>query len=653
MRIERPGYTEIKLENARWEVRNRLGKEVVYDRVANLPLDKVPLADRRFVVRVTPLTTDVLDIKTLQFTFNKEGGSFTPLVKRQYLDGNFSRGPQRVVLLGGPKIELNRIDGPGEYADDPRCDLFYEEVPNLSNYGRTYATAGQPFSFDQFTGGELIIEDYQGELVPVGRYTMVLWEPSYQLEQNEVTVRHNDKSSFKVSMIRETAKIHLGATGARPASNALLLGEETKHRIQVPLDFSKLKEIPGIPVDQYTASTDISGLEYWNHGVQISATNLNPPFYDTASEKNEPRLLQAAPRQDATATPFVGVKTRFGLAGRLRVLSRKPDSLAADLYIEQDIGKILNLLLYGVETRPGDEEDRPSLEEAFAQAGRDPLAKTMIEVEIPGGPSKKASTKVRVPAAPEEMRRDRRTSRQPEVDPQQESDKTAEQEEPASEPKPDKDREDKPAAPKPSAFPKDPDTLRKLLAERLEVIDLLVLDPVDMVQIRQSPEVAGIIARWVDAGGSLFAFVSSPGDYRDTVGAPLAIETMSKKTKRFDLSPGKVPGIVQVSKKKVKSKGRRQLPELTDLDRAWRVLAYTRDGKGPRIIERGTRGEGGYVVLWFDDPEAFRGRFGGTRPEVEQTRANIEEHVFKWSRDLMRTRFGGRVAVSRATSPGQ
>jgi hypothetical protein len=193
------------------------------------------------------------------------------------------------------------------------------------------------------------------------------------------------------------------------------------------------------------------------------------------------------------------------------------------------------------------------------------------------------------------------------------------------------------------------------LADRLQVIDLLVLNPADMVQLRQSPEVAGIIARWVDSGGSLFAFVSLPGDYRDVVRAPLAIAALGKKTKRFDLSPGKVPSLVHASKKKVKSKGRRQLPELTDLDSSWRVLAYTREGQGPRIIDRGTPGQGGYVLLWFDDPEAFQGRWGGTRPEVEQTRANIEEHVFKRARDLMRSRFGGSAAqpVTRTTSSGQ
>ncbi len=658
MRIERPGYTGFSLENARWEVRNRQGKQVVYDRVSKLPLDKIPFLDRRFVVQVTPLTTDVLDLKSLRLVFEKESGSLTPLAKRQYIDTDYSRGPSRAILLGGPQIDLNRIDGPGEYADDPKCDLFVEETPHLANYGRTYVTAGQPFSLDQFTGGELIIEDYKGEAVPVGRYTMVLWEPSYQLETTQVTVRNNDKSSLKMSLVRETAKLQLGATGPRPASHALLTGETTGYEIRLPLDFSHTKELPGVPVDRYTAGTDITELKLWNHGVEVPATNLTSPSYDTTSKKNEPwLLLQAvAPQSEKTTPPFVGIKTRFGIAGRLRALSRKPDPLAADLFIEQDIAKILNLLLYGVATRPGDEEERPNPQVAVVQAGQDLLTQTSFEVNIPGGPSR-SNLALRSQAF---VRRDRGTLPQKNQPQTQATDDEVGQdggtgnalgtEKPGES---GKDAPDKPAPPKPDPFPKDLEALRNLLATRLEMIDLLVLDPVDMVQLRQSPETARVIARWVSAGGSLFAFVSSPGDYLEVVGAPLRIEDMSKRTKRFNLAPGKVAGLVHATKKKVKSKGRRQLPELTDLDSSWRVLAVTQEGRGrgPRIIDRGSRGPGGYVVLWFDDPETFRGRWGGTRPEVEQTRANVEEHVFKWARDRMRSRFAASAEPQSPASP--
>lgn len=643
MRIERPGYSGIGVGNARWEVRKVGGKEIVYDRVGKVPLSKADPRLSRFVVRVDPLTTEVVDGQERQFILAKKGGSFTPLVRRQYLDNDYSRAPQRVVLLGGMDVELNKSLGTEEFADDPRCDLFVETNLPFTNYGRTYVTAGQSFDFDQFTGGELIIEDYHGETVPVGRYDMAVWEPSYELLRTRVAVRDkDDKKTIKVSLTRETAPLELEATGSRPANRTILEGQTTRHRIELPLNFPRLKKIPGVPVDTYVATTNITDLTNWARGFEIPSKNVIPPIYDTSSKVYAPALLQAS-RRKSEAYPLVGIKTRFGLAGRLGVLSRRPDPLASETFVDRDLEQILERLLYPKEDADEDEEQINELEEketktkAKAATEEEDRQRTLALLETlmaQGWQPPNAQLPQVAPAGNQ--------TTLPFILPGQQL---------PSQVEPTGSQE----APKPDPFPKDPEALRRLLAERLQVIDLLVLSPADMVQLRQSPEVAAIIAQWISDGGSLFAFVSSPGDYRDVVGIPLKIETLGKKTRRFDLAPGNVPGIVQATKRKIKSKGRRQLPELTDLDRSWRVLAYTRDGKGPRIIERGTQGQGGYVVLWFDDPEAFRGRWGGTRPEVEQTRANVEEHVFRWSRDLMHTRFGGSAAepVSRTTSSGQ
>lgn len=606
MRLERPGYQGLGIENSRWEVRKQLGQEIVYDRQNDQPLEKVKLEDRRFVVRVDPLRTDVIDGNALRFAFIKEGGSIAPMVKRQYLDGDFAQAPQRVILMGGSHIRLNQIERPDEYADDEKCDLFDERRPLLSNYGRAYVAAGQSFDFDSFTGGELIIEDYKGEVVPVGRYKMKLWEPSYLIEEAPVTVRAGDQNKqVKASLTRETSDLDMEATGPRPPSRALLEGRDTRHRIEVPLDFSDPKELPGIPVDEYSTTTDINGLTGWRRSVEVPASNVAPPVYDTTSEKNKPELIEA-PKRAAQPAAYVSVKTRFGLAGRLGILSQRPDPLASDLFIDQDLEKILNLLLYGVPVRPGDEDRRDFLD-AAAEVGRQlaPVAASVL-----GGPAAALLVAGRSP-----------------------------------EPSPSQAPAENPAPPPPDPFPKDPGFLRRLLAQKLEVIDLLVLDPVDMVQLRRSPEVAGIIARYVASGGALFAFVSAPGDYREIVGTPLSIEEVSKATRRFELAPGDLSVPVQTSaKKKLKVKAKRQLPQRVDLTDSWRVIAYTKGGKGPRIIERGTRGQGGYVALWLDDPEAFRGRWGGTRAEVEQARSNVEEHVLKTARELMRSRFDPSIA---------
>jgi hypothetical protein len=561
---------------------------------------------------------------TQGFSFRRQGGSIAALVKRQYLDDKFSQTPQRVVLMGGEKITLNDVERPDEYADDARCDLFDEQKPVLSNYGRTYIGAGQSFSLDSFTGGELIIENYRGEVVPVGTYKMAIWEPSYQVEEAEVRVHDKDtQKPVKATLTRETAALELEATGPRPSSRVTLEGQETHYQFHLPLDFPQPKELQGVPVDAYKATTDIAGLTGWNHTAAVPARHLAPPFYDTDSEPNKPKLIEKETRE--IAIPYVGVKTRFVLAGRLEALSRIPDPLAADMFIDHNVKTVLNLLLYGVAVRPG-EVPPPDYQQAVKEVGRAIASEAgasgtrKISDLLPGRREQKAATLQSTTPAPVP------DAAQP----------------PGT-----------PAPLKPDPFPRDPDALRRLLAQHLAMIDLLVLDPVDMAQVRRSPEVAGIIARYVASGGSLFAFAAAPGDYQDIVGAPFTIDATSKPTKRFEIAPGDLSGIVQASfKKRPKVKAKRPLPEIWDLAAVWRVIAYTKPGKLPRIIERGTQEQGGYVALWLDDPDSFRGHWlGGTRAEVEQTRASVEDHVMKKARELMRSRFDPTVAQSPCLAP--
>jgi Curli production assembly/transport component CsgG len=624
MRIERPGYESIGVENSRWEVRKRLGKEVVYDRKANVPFDKADPALSRFVVQVDPLDTLVVDGNTRGFKLTKQGGSLAPLVKRQYLDTDFSRPPQRVILMGGRRIELNQLRPPAEYADDEKCDLFEERKPLHANDGRTYVTANQSFDFDSFTGGELIIEDYKGEVVPVGVYQMALWEPSYQTEEPKVRVRAgDDKKPVKVPLTRETAGLSLMATGLRPTSQVFLEGRETRLRVDLSLNFEKPKELRALPVDSYLTTTNVTGLDGWQRSAVVPALNLTPPKFDTKSPRHQLSLINP-PRPTVDLVPSAGVKTHFGIAGRLETLSQIPDPLSADLFIDKSFPVILNLLLYGVPRRPGDV--RSDFTTAAAEAGREtPAPTTVTKVSLSptsGSPAKTPSDtgdgKDASPKAAEE---------------------TASSQEIAADPDGPYVLEERTSL-TPAQLLRNQDFLRSLLAERLEYLDLVVLDPVDMVQLRKSPEVAAIFARYVASGGSLFAYISSVGNYRQVIGAPLAIEKLSKRTRRLDLAPGEVDGLIpQLSRKEVKVKSKRAVPEVADLSAPWRILAYTRSGRRPRIIERGGQVEGGYVALWLDDPQAFRSRWGGTRPKVEETRGRVEDHVMQQARALMRRRF--------------
>jgi Curli production assembly/transport component CsgG len=565
MRIERPGYEALGVDNSRWEVRRLQGKEVVFDRIAKAPIDQADPAVSRFVVRVDPLTTDVVDGDALGFKFKKQGGSLAPLVRRQYMDESFTRTPQHVLLMAGKTIEMNQLQRPAEYADDERCDLFEEKKPLLANYGRTYIATGESFDFSSFKGGELIIEDYKGEVVPAGVYKLFLWEPSYHMEMTKVRVRAGDEGKqVKTALTRETADLSLMATGSRPAHQVTLEGRETRQRFTYPLDFDAPKELVSLPADEYVTTTNVSGLDGWQRVATVLSAGLPPPKFNVKSPKHNLLIIEE-PFPAVSRPSRGGVKTRFGLAGRLETLSQRPDPLAADLFIDEDVPAILNLLLYGDKEPSGEERS-------------------------------------------------------------------------ASRP--------------PQRFPHDPDLLRRLLAERLEYLDLVVLNPADMVQLGRSPEVAAIFARYVASGGSLFAYVSAVGNYRNMIGAPLTIEKLSKKTKRLDLAPGEVEGLIaKLDRKDVKVKSKRALPEVADLSTPWRTLAYTRQGRRPRIIERGGQVQGGYVALWLDDPDAFRSRWGGTRPKVEETRGRVEAHVIQQARNLMRRRFDRSSIIVQPCTP--
>jgi hypothetical protein len=629
MRLERPGYEGLGVENARWVAKSFFGETELFDRVTNLPLDQTDSERRRFVVHVDALKTELVngnsDPGGLSFVLHKLNGSLQPLVKRQYIDHDFTEVPRRAVLMGGSKIDLNRVDKLEGYADDKKCDLFDEQGPHPSDLGRTYIAAGQTFDLDNFTGGELIIEDYKGEAVPVGIYKMAFWEPNYHLQTADVTVRDKDQTKpTKTALVRETLPLSLETTGPRPASRGILEGRDTHYRLQFPLDFRDPKAESNLPVDVYVTSTNISGLDGWRHGFELLPRSEAAPVYDTASEKNKPKLILTADDHDVPPQPpLVKVKTRLTLGGRLSVLSRMPDPLAADVFIDNDLLKILNLLLYGHEERPA--VTGSSFFKRASQAGESavrlvsdtpaiqPPPQAAISQTTPAGGTYQVSGPLpggKIPGP---------ASNKQGAIPYEEAPK---------------------APPAPPKLPHDLDALRKLLAQHLEVIDLLVLDPRDMAQLRRSHEVSAIVERYVDAGGALFAFVSEKGDYQDIVGAPFSLEK-GHKSKRFEVSEGDVRDVVPSFEKKVKVKSKRALPELKSAapDNSWRVIAFTKERSEPRLVERGKREKGGYVALWLDDPASYYGPLGGTVKEVEETRDKVEEHVMEWTHLLMKRRY--------------
>ncbi|HEV7508930.1 MAG TPA: CsgG/HfaB family protein [Thermoanaerobaculia bacterium] len=613
MRLERPGYEGLKTESPHWEARDVEGETKVFDRESGGPLAGADPKQKRFVVHVDPLAAETVDGDSMDLHFRKKGGSLAPRIKRQYLDEDFDQKPKRVVLIGRKGLEINQISRPSEFAEDESCDLFDEQPPRRADYGPTYVATGQTFDFSTYKGGDLIVEDYKGGVLPAGDYSMTLWEPRYQLHTGDVTVRdHDQDKATHSSLLRETLGLTLGTTGPRPASKVILEGKDTKHRIELPLDFSDLREQSNLPVDIYTASTTSPGLGAWRRSVELVPKVAAPPIYDPQSKDSPPLKSSAQGKEDGARPPTLHVKTRFGLGGRLSALSVTPDPAMADLFIDRDITRILDVLL----ERKEDPEEKDGFWREVGVAVIQGVAEG-VTTGVIGGPDAI------------------RLSGPPPTAPPASQTRTSAPATAATEPRP------KPK-PGPEPLPRDPDVLRFLLASHLRDIDLLVLDDRDMASLLKRTDTAAIVKSYIESGGSLFAFTAETGDYSQIVGAPFTIESKGRESNRFEIASGEVSGLaLQLDKRKVKVKSDRIVPEVKGLGKpgTWRVLAFTSGRKDPRIVERGGRDQGGYVALWCERPDVFRGRRGGTVLEVEGVRAKTEKYVFDWARVMMFRRY--------------
>lgn len=352
LRLARPGYEDLKMDNGRWEARLRSGRLDVYDRMTGSPLSRTDPELRRFVVRVAPRTTEVIDGDALGFILRKKSGSLTPRVKRQYIDKDFKRSPGRAILMGGRGLDLNHSQRT-ESGGDAKCDLLREQPPSLPAYARTYVAAGQTFDFAAFQGGELIIEDYRGETVPSGKYQLALWDTHYKVKKIDVTVRDGDHGEVVQSdLARETLPATLKTTGAQPPAYRLILeGRETRHRRELPLDFTDAEEQRGLPADTYKVSTNVAGLDRWKGTLDHFPGNAIPPRYYSRSPAYAPEVTSTYEDRPVRPSSLI-VKTRFVLAGRLDVLSSTPEPRSAEL-IDDEVGNVLDRLLHEPETQPG------------------------------------------------------------------------------------------------------------------------------------------------------------------------------------------------------------------------------------------------------------------------------------------------------------
>lgn len=657
-RLERPGYTGVGIENGNqeWQAREVGGKvQVLYLKRDGgaVPVNQAPAELRRFVIHVDLRGTTLVDGDRLglSFTSLKQGGSLATLVRRQFLDKQFDHVPQRVILIGKEGLDINRPEPPVEYTDDQTCDLFEEKNPKKFPYGKTRVAAGDTFDFDGFQGGDLIIEDYKGEKIPSGKYQIAFWEPNYQLLQGWATVSPGDEHRLQpASLVRETFPVDLEATGAHKPFRAQFTGKTTGNHSNQLLNFERLDNFTGLPVDSYLVSTNIPGLQGWRREVELFPRAGAPPIYDPKKDAETDRIkaeqkeaLRKAGQDERAAERAVGerwfempltrseseefedaspashprlrIKTRLSVGGHLTALGSTASFESDEFYLDNRVAPLLEHAL--------------GPEVVVRRAAKGFFARLM-SFGKPSEATPAAAATTHKPA----------TSGATSPDPSPPDPTRLGLEDARATTKSTGAANDLPSAPA-DVLPKEPAALRSMLARRLQDLDLLVLDDEDMRRIRENPEVAAIVRRYVESGGAVYAFISEPGEYGPILGKSLTIKE-GRKSRRFEVAQGDIPTVrLKMPKKKVSLKSRRPLlqPDLAS-DRNWRIMAFTKERSGPRILEQGGREEGGYVAVWLDQPSLFQSRFLGNRlPAIEQTRATVEGHVVDWARFLMYRRY--------------
>lgn len=656
LRLERPGYESIGTESSRWEARDDFGRVVVRDRTTGQPLDLSDRTQARFIVRVDPLATETIDGDALAFSFRKLGGSIEVRAKREYLDADFASSPEmRVMLVGNDGMEINRAGSLSEYADDKICDFFEEVTPPLANVGVTRIAAGRTFDFQGFKGGGLIFDDYRGETLPVGTYKMLVRARHYESDESDVTVRDQDRNKpVRISLLRQSAPLTVTVTGDRAGAALRLEGRVTRKHPDVPLD-SVGRALPlRLPVDEYTAQTDVPGLGKWQRSIDLlsqpavaAAVDSEPKGQPgvagdpkgeraSATENAAARLATAAPSKDGARAPSLHVKTRLSVGGRTTLLDAALDSKKGDLYVDREVARMLDALI-GPPWTPAIDPKQPSLLSQIARTlvpGFAPQPAPTPSAVSPGeaGPRTGDSAPSRPPtsgpgAVPA-------TGRAAPAMHGGEAHATL-LDEPA-------------AGGLTEALPADPEELAKALAERLREIDLLVLNDQDLVRLLARAEMADartaateVVRDFIEQGGALLTFASAGGDYQRVLGAPFALDDKPKRSTRFELSGGDVANVRLGTVAKVEVASKRLLPQVKKdrLEGEWRVLAYTRGRKDPRILERGARDHGGYVLVWCDEPLALQGRKGADAPALRAARTEVARRALAWARYIMYRRY--------------
>ena len=311
LRVRREGYDELSVDSE-YEVRTSLpGDERVYNKDIEIDPDDVPL-----LVRVDRFEERTVDLSKKEMT--KKGGSLVFEVQPQ--DSRFGPIEGLKVRLESEDLEINpRSPDPrgSDLQDEEEAEKGVVQGPEAEpaagaggcNYitpdsvprpflplPEVLASTDQPFTFENFWGGGLTHEDYQGEKLPVGRYTAKIWAPNY--EENEFTVQINNGSAIERRQLqREVGNVWVYSHKKHP-DNKLAFSSETTGQVEwMPLNFVSWRE-KKLKVDRWRVFTDVPGFEKWETQVELTIKGKGPPWEVSDQVESRDRYIEVKVKAD-------------------------------------------------------------------------------------------------------------------------------------------------------------------------------------------------------------------------------------------------------------------------------------------------------------------------------------------------------------------
>ncbi|MCG8462191.1 MAG: CsgG/HfaB family protein [Holophagales bacterium] len=328
LQLERPGYETLTADHDRWVGVSTADDVDVYytdsdvlGQIVSVPSESVGPEIRKFLVRVDPLRINAV---SASFSMRKKGGVLGVHLKRQFIDEDFVEDPESRASLESLELAIN---GQEEQADvgTQACQFFsFGDLP-YPDLGAVVIRGGDTFRFDTFKGGNLRIEEYQGERLPIGRYKLSMSTPYYEAREIEVTVADAERAKIvRLHMDRSTRGVRvLGKGGA-----VSFEGQLTGYRKKLSMNAGSGQQMLELPLDRFLVSTDAPGLGSWSRVLDLMPGDSGLPTFG--------RSVPMADKQPVE----IRIKSGLWVAGRTENFPVDEDS-----FYETEVGKLLDRIL--------------------------------------------------------------------------------------------------------------------------------------------------------------------------------------------------------------------------------------------------------------------------------------------------------------------